>query len=98
VWQADDELAIVARSEVPDPGVEIGYLSEPCEQVLPAILDRFAGLGPIEASLPADSALEETLRRLGFTVPSWGSQMTILERPLDLAGQSKTSDRLAPGD
>lgn len=82
VWQAGDELAIVACSETPDPEIEIGFLSNPCGLVLPALLDRFAGQGPIEASLPVDPALEETLRQLGFVVPSWGSGMTIYERDL----------------
>jgi len=82
VWQADGELAIVARSETPDPEIEIGYLSNPCGLVLPALLDRFAGQGPIEASLPVDPALEQVLERFGFVVPSWGSGMTILEREL----------------
>jgi len=82
VWQADDELAVVARSEAPDPEVEFGYLSDPCEVILPALLDRFVGQEPIEASLPADPALEEVLERYGFAVPSWGSAMTIYERLL----------------
>jgi len=72
----------VVSTEQLDSEVEIGYLSNPCEQILPALLDRFVGQGPIEASLPADPALEETLRRLGSTVPLWGSEMTIYERLL----------------
>jgi len=80
--RADDELAAATRSQARNPEVEIGYLSDPCELILPALLDRFAGQGPIEASLPADLALEQILERVGFAVPSWGSGMTIYERPL----------------
>ncbi len=82
VWQAGDELAIVACSETPNPEIEIDYLSGPCEQILPALLDRFADRGPIEASLPADPGIEEVLERYEFVVPSWGSGMTIYEQPL----------------
>ena len=81
VWSVGEQLAVVSTEQL-DSEVEISYLSKPCEQVLPAILDRFADRGPIEASLPAVPVLEETLRRLGFVIPGWGSEMTICERPL----------------
>ena len=60
--RANDEFAVAARSEAPDSEIEIGYLSELCEQVLPT----------------PDGVLE----RYGFAIPSWGSGMTIHERPL----------------
>ena len=80
--RANDEFAVAARSEAPDLEVEISYLSELCEQVLPAILDKFADCGLIKASLPADPAGVQILERFRFVVPSWGSGMTIYERPL----------------
>ena len=82
VWQAGEEFAVVSCIETPDTEVEISYLSDPCEQILPALLDRFADQGPIEASLPAAIGIEEVLGRYGFVVPSWGSAMTIYERLL----------------
>jgi len=80
VWSAGGQLAVVSTEQV-DSEVEIGYLSEPCNQVLPAILDRFS-TDVIEASLPSGPALENTLQQFGFVVPSWGSRMTIYERLL----------------
>lgn len=80
--RANDELAVAARSEASDPEDKSSYLSDPCEQILQALLDRFADRVTIEASLPADHALKETLERYGFVVPSWGSGMTIYERDL----------------
>jgi len=71
----------VVSTEQLDSEVEIGYLSEPCDQVLPAILERFSS-SAIEVSLPADPALEGTLKQLGFVIPGWGSAMTIYERLL----------------
>jgi len=43
----------------------------------PSNSNRFS-TSVIESSLPADPALEETLKQLGFVIPGWGSEMTIL--------------------
>lgn len=42
--RANDEFAVAARSDAPDLEVEISYLSELCEQVLPTpdgVLERY---------------------------------------------------------
>jgi len=84
VWSVGEQLAVVS-TELDDSEVEIGYLSDPCDRVLPAILERFSP-SLIEASLPADPTLEEILERHGFAVPRWGSAITIYERELDQPG------------
>ena len=68
VWSVGEQLAVVSTEQL-DSEVEISYLSKSCEQVLPAILNRFS-TSVIEASLPADPVLEELLAHYGFVVPS----------------------------
>lgn len=80
VWRFKEEHAIAGANEGPEPDVEITYLSG--VSILPALFYHFAKKGPIEALLPADPALAQTLAAYGFTPPSWGTGMTILEREL----------------
>jgi|GEM_PF-3348394 len=82
VWRIQEQLAIVSVSDEPEPWVEIEYLSQPFDHILPALLQRFVSHGTLEAALPAKVGFEERLENYGFVIPTWGSRITILERSL----------------